>query len=136
MPSWGTGSSFLLWLQCPAPAYSCFAVRAEYPYRQEVCFSSRSTLLSLRSKTTFMHQVLQPPRAADAWDLSYPAPSAGLRRPYKPQWGWVQANDGSRTWRRLPPGHDAMVSFRLASGVRSVRTRSALRCYKGSKGAF
>eukprot|EP00439_Symbiodinium_sp_Y106_P007482 s4545_g1.t1 len=110
--------------QVPVSFYGCnvqrqpipgFAVRAEYPYRQEVCFFLQSTLLSLRSKTTFMHQVLQPPRAADAWDLSYPAPSAGLEASYKPQWGWVQANDGSRTWRRLPPGHDAMVSFRLAS---------------------
>ena len=110
--------------QVPVSFYGCrvqrqpipgFEVRAEYPHRQEVCRFLQSTLCSLRSKTTFMHQVLQPPRAAAAWDLKDPTPSAGLVSSYKPQWGWLQNSDGSRTWRRLPPGHDAMVSFRKAS---------------------
>ena len=58
---------------------------------------------------------VQPPRAAAAWDLKNPTPSAGLESLYKPQWSWLQNSDGSRIWRRLPPGHDAMVSFRKAS---------------------
>ena len=96
-------------LQVPVSFYGCqvqrrpipgFAVRTEYPRRQEVRRFLQSTLLSLRAKTTFMHQVLQPPRASAAWDLSSPSPSSDFVSSCKPQWGWLQNPDeaGAFPW--------------------------------------
>ena len=84
--------------------------RAEYPERPRILSFVQQVLLSSRSKTAIMSQVLQPPAASATWTLE--ADTSAFQ---KPQWGWLQAADGKREWKRLPQGLQAITAFQRGS---------------------
>ena len=84
--------------------------RAEYPERHRILSVVQQVLLSSRSKTAIMSQVLQPTAASATWTLE--ADTSAFQ---KPQWGWLQAANGKREWKRLPQGLQAITAFQRGS---------------------
>ena len=94
-----------------------FHIRAEFPHRIQVNKFIRATLASMRSKSTVMHLVLQPPQPVDSFPQL--VDTSEMASPIcKPQWAWLE--DGSwNTYMAAPSSRAkryAAVSGWLAPG--------------------